>query len=153
MAKPPTKQQVLPPASKREDSNPPLTQIKTQISAFSGPLPPPNLLAQYNEIIPNGAERILAMAERQSAHRESLESAVVKGNLASQKLGSWFAFVIAMTAILVGGYLIYLGMNVSGLVAIISALVSLAGAFIYSKYDQRKERERKATALETRRKN
>ena len=48
-------------------------------SSFSGPIPPPALLQKYNEIIPNGAERILAMAEKQSAHREYLEKRVVDG--------------------------------------------------------------------------
>lgn len=61
-------------------------------ATFSGPLPPPSLLARYSEIIPNGAERIMAMAERQSEHREKLEARVVNGNVASQTRGSWFSF-------------------------------------------------------------
>ena len=45
--------------------------IKTS-SAFSGPLPPPTILNKYNEIIENGAERIMKMAENQSEHRIKL---------------------------------------------------------------------------------
>ena len=41
--------------------------------AFSGPIPPPDLLEKYNNIIPNGADRILAMAEQQQAHRQFME--------------------------------------------------------------------------------
>jgi uncharacterized membrane protein len=148
----PKQQQVLPPAPKQDENTQTITQIKAQISSFSGPLPPPNILAQYNEIIPNGADRILAMAERQSAHRESMESQVVKENLAAQRRGSWFAFILALSAILGGVILIYFGKNASGLAAIITALASLAGVFFYSKYEQRKERVQKATALEARRK-
>ena len=40
---------------------------------FSGPLPPPDALKRYSDIIPNGAERIMAMAEEQSKHRRELE--------------------------------------------------------------------------------
>ncbi len=44
--------------------------IRMMVSArqtmFQGPLPPPELLEAYNKIIPNGAERIVAMAEKQS---------------------------------------------------------------------------------------
>jgi uncharacterized membrane protein len=120
-----------------------------QSVSFSGPLPHPALLAKYNEVIPNGAERIMAMAERQSAHREALEAQVVAGNLASQKRGSIFAFIICMVALLGGFALIATGRNAGGLAAIISSLAVLAGVFVYGKYEQRKEREEKARALET----
>ena len=42
-----------------------LAQI-TQFS-FRGPLPPPGMLAQYGEIMPDLPERIVAMAEREQA--------------------------------------------------------------------------------------
>jgi uncharacterized membrane protein len=41
------------------------------------------MLVQYNEAVPDAADRIIAMAERQSAHREQLETAVVNANVAS----------------------------------------------------------------------
>src|ERR1035438_8495401 len=44
---------------------------------FSGPLPPPGILAQYNDVCPNGAERIIAMAEKQQEHSQELERSVV----------------------------------------------------------------------------
>ena len=36
---------------------------RTEISI--GPIPPPQILQQYNNIIPNAAERILRMTEKQ----------------------------------------------------------------------------------------
>jgi uncharacterized membrane protein len=76
--------------------------VTHQSVSFSGPLPPPALLAKYNEVIPNGAERIMAMAERQSAHREFLEKQVVAGNVASQARGSHYAFIICPLPFLAG---------------------------------------------------
>jgi uncharacterized membrane protein len=52
-------------------------QAFIQAQTFSGPLPPPEILTKYNEAIPNGAERIMAMAERQAAHRQNIELRVV----------------------------------------------------------------------------
>jgi uncharacterized membrane protein len=104
----------------------------------------------YNDVVANGAERILAMAERQSAHRESMEAQVVKANLALQRQGSWFAFILAFLTIGGGIFLIYLGKDGYGLAAI-APLTSLAGVFFFSKREQRKERVEKATALEARR--
>ena len=51
--------------------------IQTVQKIHMGPLPDPNTLAEYNNIIPNGAERIMAMAEKQSDHRMKMESEVI----------------------------------------------------------------------------
>lgn len=126
-------------------------QTRLQAEFFSGPVPPPSLLARYNDAIPDGAERILAMAERQSKHRELLEAQVVAGNLQSQRWGSWFAFILAFTAIVGGIFLIYSGRDASGLATLISALVGLATVFFYSRNKQNKERVEKSTALADRR--
>jgi len=122
-------------------------QARVQTEYFSGPLPPPSLLARYNDVVPNGAERILAMAERQSAHREKLEAQVVAGNLESQRRGSLYAFLLALVAIVGGIFLIHEGKSASGLATVISALAGLVSIFFYSQHRQSKERAEKADAL------
>lgn len=119
-------------------------------ASFSGPIPPPNLLAEYNSVIPNGAERIMVMAERQSAHRERLEARVIDGNVASQTRGAYFAFIISLVAITGGIGLIYLGRGVDGLAVIIASITGLAGTFIYTKQQQSRELRAKSDALQTR---
>ena len=42
-------------------------------SQFSGPVPPPDALAKYDDIVPGAAERILQMAENEAAARIRLE--------------------------------------------------------------------------------
>jgi uncharacterized membrane protein len=142
--------------TRRRRNNPPIpppsdaTSIATvthQSVAFSGPLPHPALLARYNEVIPNGAERIMAMAERQSIHRESLEAQVVAGNVASQARGSHYAFIICIVTIVGGFVLTGMGISVIGVSAIIGSLATLAGVFIISKREQTKERVQKQDSL------
>lgn len=89
----------------------------------------------------------MAMAERQSAHREKLEEQVVNGNVTNQTRGSWFAFILALVSILSGVFLIYEGKSVAGLVDILTSVGALVGVFIYSKHEQKKERNEKAAAL------
>jgi uncharacterized membrane protein len=125
--------------------------IQASASSFSGPIPPPALLERYNDLIPNGAERILAMAEKQSAHREYLEKRVVDGNVSNQTRGSYFAFIISLVAILGGVWLIAHGKSPEGLGTIITSLVGLVSVFLYSKYQQKKERDEKSAALQARR--
>jgi len=87
------------------------------------------------------------MAERQSAHRESLEARVVAGNLSSQKLGSTYAFILSLVAIAGGVWLIHEGRSVYGLATIIADLVALAGVFVISRNRQAKERIDKVATL------
>ncbi|ELR72618.1 hypothetical protein C900_00997 [Fulvivirga imtechensis AK7] len=42
-----------------------ITFTLIQEKTHSGPIPDPETLSHYNKIIPNGAERIMAMAENQ----------------------------------------------------------------------------------------
>ena len=53
-------------------------EVKTELH-YSGPLPPPEMLVQYNGAFPGCAERIVAMAERQSQHRQDLEKTDLHG--------------------------------------------------------------------------
>lgn len=58
------------------------SEVKTQ--TFSGPIPPPQVLEQYNKIVPNAAERILKMAEDESAHRRSQDIMILNANMTAQ---------------------------------------------------------------------
>jgi len=93
----------------------------------------------------------MVMAEKQSAHRESLEAKVVAGNVASQARGSHYAFIICLVTIIGGFVLIGMGKDIYGISAVIGSLATLAAVFVVAKRDQRKERAEKSTALEERR--
>ncbi len=99
-------------------------------SQFRGPLPPPEMLAQYNEALPDGADRIVTMAEKQADHRRRVESR-----------GQIFGFSIAMTAILGGIGLIADGRSAEGLVPLVGALVGLVGVLGYGEYRARRARQ------------
>lgn len=53
--------------------------------SFHGPIPPPALLEHYDKIIPGAAERILAMAESETAHRHQQETLAIEANIAVQQ--------------------------------------------------------------------
>ena len=93
----------------------------------------------------------MAMAERQSAHRESLEAKVVAGNVASQARGSRYAFIICLVTIVGGFVLIGMGKSVYGISAVVGSLATLAGVFVIAKIEQRKERVEKSNVLDKRR--
>lgn len=59
-------------------------------SEFSGPIPPPNIIKGYEDILPGAAERIISMAERQSAHRQEMERVMVNAEARDSLLGVCF---------------------------------------------------------------
>src|SRR5579862_2888708 len=91
-------------------------QIHQQVSAtsWSGPLPAPADLEHYNRVFPGCAERIMAMAESQSAHRQSLEKATVLGNLRQATRGQYIGAFLAAFATLGGVYLLATGKEIQG---------------------------------------
>ena len=104
------------PETKREE----LKQIFASLSVqerFSGPLPPPEALGRYNNVLKNGAERIMQMAETQSKHRIALEKHAVKEKLKQSRNGQWFGFILGI-----------LGMGVAAALAL-SGHDTVAGIF------------------------
>jgi len=120
-----------------------MVKMEAHAVAFSGPLPPPEVLARYNEVLPGAAERIIVMAENQSAHRRGLESKVVGGNVFAQNVGMFLGFVVAMTSVIGGIWLASKGMPTYGLAAIISAIAAPAGVFVYAKHLQKEDLDKK----------
>lgn len=117
--------------------------VKQQLH-FSGPLPPPEILEKYNNVVPGAAERILKMAEKQSDHRQELEKMVISSDTLNSRRGLCFALVMGMLAIIASSFLIYNGFTTGGTILGGSYLVSVISSFIYGSQQRRSERaERK----------
>jgi uncharacterized membrane protein len=114
------------------------TQIQTVTQAFQGPIPPPDTLQRYDQIIPGAAERILTMAENETAHRHLQEDQAMQANIAAQQkqldiaelqsksvfrsdtIGQLLGFAVSLLSV---GGAVYLALNGQPWVA--SALVGL----------------------------
>lgn len=103
-------------------------------SAYSGPLPPPHLLAQFNAIIPNGADRIMKVFERQAYHRMLMET-----------LGPPLAFLSLILILAAGCFVAYLGDTKIGGTIIVCTLVGIVGIFITGKSLKQIKKNKKHT--------
>lgn len=65
-----------------------ITQIAVS-EQFSGPMPHPRHLREYDEVLPGAAERILSMAESNLQHNISMDQSMVNAEVADRKLGMW----------------------------------------------------------------
>lgn len=113
-----------------------------------GPLPAPDDLVRYNDAFDGCAERIVAMAERQSQHRQELESATNKANNRRETQGQWMAFVVSLFVIGGGILLIHNDKPTTGFVAILLPVATLAATFIAKRSSERKQIQARRRDLE-----
>ncbi len=110
---------------------------------FSGPIPPPELLAQYNQVVENGADRIMRMAELQSSHRMELEKNIVDASIKRSNQGLYLGFTLALVCILGGIIITINGQNVVGITSILIPLGAIVSIFVYTKERDRENKENK----------
>jgi uncharacterized membrane protein len=118
-----------------------MAQFAMTAQHFSGPLPPPEMLRKYEDLLPGSADRVISMAERQSVHRQALEAKVVNSNCSNERLGMLLGFGVVVLVVSAGTYAVSIGKDITGMGAIVTALASLVGVFVYGKSQQKKELE------------
>ena len=105
-------------------------QLTATQTFYAGPVVHPEIAEQWEAVLPGSADRIMTQFENQSTHRQALETKQVGWNNIKEVLGMVLAFLIFITSVAGGIYLISLGHGTEGLVAIIAALVIPGALFI-----------------------
>lgn len=142
-------------AENQSETSPPDASGQTVVVyrgvAWSGPLPPPEILQQYDAVAPGAANRILVMAENRQLDRIEMNKAasaredkILDSAVSQSKRGLWFAFISTLIIIGVGTFLILLDKEVLGLAVILTPLATLAGVFVYATETRKAERRRNA---------
>jgi uncharacterized membrane protein len=118
--------------------------IVSQLAAFQGPIPPPAVLREYEQLEPGAANRIIKMAEKEQEHRHYLEnqefmldmSARNTGNIFMLR-GQIFATCIVFAYFILIGIFAVLGLASVVTVALGTALVvgipSIVGLLLFTK--------------------
>ena len=104
---------------------------------FSGPLPSPESLEQYNKIIPDGADRIMKMAENQSNHRIQIETSVIEGQVKQSGRGQIFALILSFLCLGSSFILAMYGHEVVASVIGGTTIISITSIFLIGKKEQK----------------
>lgn len=115
--------------------------FQTKITKHSGPLPSPEDLGKYAKVIPEGADRIMCMAELQQKHRMELEKKAIKEQFLQSKLGQIFGLLIGLSAIIGGVVCIMNNHEWSGAFLGGSGLTGLVSVFVIGRAKQNKIHE------------
>ena len=124
--------------AKRPEQQP---QLQPQPSAtivrqqhWTGPLPPPAALAEFGQLIPYGAERIMAMVEQEQAHRIQHEDTILAATIADTRRGHWLGGAISLCAIVGAVYAVSIGAHPTVSIALVSLpIAAIVQSFIGKK--------------------
>lgn len=126
------KQKINP--SKQPHPQPQTQHSQIVSQAWSGPLPPPAALAQFNDIIPNGADRIMLMIEREQEHRLRYDDTMLTAARSDIKRGHLIGATLCALAL--GGAVVtaYLGAAPSVSIALVGIpVLGMIKAFLPGK--------------------
>ncbi|WP_315523364.1 DUF2335 domain-containing protein [Pseudoramibacter alactolyticus] len=110
-----------------------------EMLSFSGPLPPPQILKQYSEILPEAPREIFDMAEKETKFRHEYEKKEQKMRSRDSFLGMLFAFILCMVLIGSGVWVIVSKSAFAGTVLSGFGIASVIVTFIRGTRPQKKE--------------
>lgn len=127
-------------AKSRPSSGSAIIEQRSVHVEYRGPVPDPETLRRYGEVIPTAPERILAMAEREQTHRHKLDCAVHAGaeqefqaELKLRSRAQWMACVLVIMLVALAAWFAWLGMQWPAVSVVAIAISAVVGAFLLGK--------------------
>jgi len=112
-----------------------LVKMQAQSTRFQGPIPPPEILRQYAEVVPELPRIIVGEYQKQSAHRQKLESQLLESNIRKETRGQWISFAFGGATLIGGFLLIHEGREAWGVGLMVGDLLAFAAVFITREAD------------------
>ena len=121
--------------------------ISASIQYWAGPLPHPEILKEYDRLVPGSAKQLLDQAIKQSDHRMDLERRVTRSDSKRANWGLASALTVAIGSLGVCAYAI--GHSAEWAASILGGgtIASLVYAFIYGTRSRREERIARAKLM------
>lgn len=116
---------------KSDSANATIASSMTEI--ITGPLPHPDYLERYNDIIKDGAERIMQMAEKEQASRlDKTEASIImaKKEVSMKSRGQWFAFTLAIIILGLATLFVFTGHDTVAYILFATGIASVVGLFL-----------------------
>lgn len=104
--------------------------VVAQSSAHSGPMPSPQTLAEYDQVVPGLAREIVDMAKAEQTHRHSMEDLVVRGDRDATSRGQKFGLAALVLMLLIAGYMVFEGAAEAAAWLLSTTVVGVVGVFV-----------------------
>ena len=100
--------------------------------SYSGILPPPEMLNQYNMIEPWLADRIVKMAENQQGHRFGMEDFGIREMYKRDKRIQYISWFLLLVILIWAFVLLFLWRNIQWFLILVGTMITSIGAWLYS---------------------
>lgn len=100
---------------------------------WQGPLPPPGALEQFDKIIPNGAERIMVMCEKEQAARIANDRMISIAEVAIEGGGRLVGAVLVLACVAAAAWSIHVGADWKVTIGFLSVPVMGAAAKLFER--------------------
>ncbi|PHM29391.1 DUF2335 domain-containing protein [Xenorhabdus budapestensis] len=105
--------------------------LKNQIgSDCLGPLPPPDVLRDYESILSGSTERILLLREKEQKFQYDNQKLALDGMIKKDRRGQWMGFSIAMFILIIATFFALRGEMVFAGTLITIDLIGLVAVFV-----------------------
>ncbi len=108
-----------------------LAAVTSKTTSYSSPYPPPEILREYEDLVPGVAKDLLYQGINQGKHRMELEKEVIIREVKMGERGQIFAFISFLVALLAAGILaVVYGQTVLACTIAGATVVGVVAAFI-----------------------
>lgn len=112
------------------DDGPHVERQVRQYLGWEGPLPPPQFLGKFSEVVTDGAERVFRQFEAEAEHRRKMDTDGLRVQSRDMLIGKVFAFLFVMAMIGAAVYAISKGNPVLAGVLGTSVLGTVVWGFV-----------------------
>lgn len=108
---------------------------------ISSPIPPPEIMKEYNALMPSAMERFFQLAEKQSTHRQEIESIEVKGQNKRANMGLMAGWTTVIIFAIIGGVLLLNDKSIGAYTSFSIAIIPRIASFFIARHDRKKQLE------------
>lgn len=121
-----------------QTSQVPAGQVRQVTQQYSGPIPPPEILYRFDQIVPGAAERILIMAEEDAKHQREIEKSALSLAAEEVKRGQRYGLTIGSLAFITSIIALVLGSEKTAIALGGTTVVGLVAVFVTGRIKQSK---------------
>lgn len=92
--------------SRKQPKNSKLDNSQLVAAEYSGPIPPPNILAGYDQINPGFADRVMQLSEREQEHQHKSDDTIIKYIHSETITSLWLGSILSALLMLIGAFMI-----------------------------------------------
>lgn len=129
--------ELLPPQQQQQ-----VMQILMQKgTSFTGPIPPPDMLIEYQRVMPDLPGRLVTAWEEESAHRRKMERDSLDGQISIAKNSQLYAFVLVILLAIAAFVLAFTGHEWVAGIVFATTILSVLCVYVLGEQPKKKAGE------------